>query len=677
MPPARRSGSEGGGSRRGERSVAVVVPVAVSGPLGPRSDLDRGEQGAPRPGRARGAPRRPSRCRRRRRRGPSSARSPPRRRGRRAAARRPAGVARPRSPGRRRPPARRRPSPWPCAATCRSRRRSAGPAGRGRPGSGRRRAGRSGRPRGTGAGRAEAGSEARIASVRSTTTGAVRRRAWRWRPSPRPPTPGSRRTRRGGPRGPPAPTPGGRGSPSRRADSGLTGQIAAHGRVVVASGRPVPRFWLRGRRSATLLRRGPADQPRPRGARRRRGEPRRVRAGLAGRRVAAGRPPGRRPVRRRRDPGGVPAGHPGAGPVPGRRVGPHLVAGHRPAHLRRRDPTPGRQRRSGPASRPSPTRRVRRSPPPPGEVELAHLVAALDPDRREAFVLTQVLGLPYAEAADVCGVPVGTIRSRVARARGDLLVAVGRRRRGPHRHVRLTASPSAARSQVVAWAPHVPSQPVPLAGGGPVPRVPVLRRPHRAVRRGVARRPPRVRADGGSPRRGDHGVLDRSHVDLGLGPGGAASDPDRGRDRDLLPGAGGGRRRGGYRSVVPRAGRRGRGRRAGERCPRLARQPVPDRRPRRGSIGPDAGRVRRGGHPRARAHRGHVVDHREPGGRRGGGGGRGRRPRTRVAWPDGLEGEPEPSAPPGPARPHRVRTPPAAPCWCRSVWRPPASGSRP
>jgi len=58
-----------------------------------------------------------------------------------------------------------------------------------------------------------------------------------------------------------------------------------------------------------------------------------------------------------------------------------------------------------------------------GEVELNTLVAALDPDRREAFVLTQVLGLRYAEAAQVCGVPVGTIRSRVARARGDLLAA--------------------------------------------------------------------------------------------------------------------------------------------------------------------------------------------------------------------------------------------------------------
>jgi RNA polymerase sigma-70 factor (ECF subfamily) len=58
-------------------------------------------------------------------------------------------------------------------------------------------------------------------------------------------------------------------------------------------------------------------------------------------------------------------------------------------------------------------------------VELNMLLDALDPDRREALVLTQVLGLTYAEAADVAGCPVGTIRSRVARARDDLLRATG------------------------------------------------------------------------------------------------------------------------------------------------------------------------------------------------------------------------------------------------------------
>jgi RNA polymerase sigma-70 factor (ECF subfamily) len=52
------------------------------------------------------------------------------------------------------------------------------------------------------------------------------------------------------------------------------------------------------------------------------------------------------------------------------------------------------------------------------------LLGRLDADRREAFVLTQLLGLPYAEAAEVAGCPVGTIRSRVARARGDLVEAL-------------------------------------------------------------------------------------------------------------------------------------------------------------------------------------------------------------------------------------------------------------
>jgi RNA polymerase sigma-70 factor, ECF subfamily len=56
-------------------------------------------------------------------------------------------------------------------------------------------------------------------------------------------------------------------------------------------------------------------------------------------------------------------------------------------------------------------------------VALTDLVARLEPDRRSAFVLTQLLGLGYLEAAEVCGCPVGTIRSRVARARADLFAA--------------------------------------------------------------------------------------------------------------------------------------------------------------------------------------------------------------------------------------------------------------
>jgi RNA polymerase sigma-70 factor, ECF subfamily len=52
------------------------------------------------------------------------------------------------------------------------------------------------------------------------------------------------------------------------------------------------------------------------------------------------------------------------------------------------------------------------------------LVQRLKPDQREAFVLTQLVGLSYAEAAAVADCAVGTIRSRVARARAELLAIV-------------------------------------------------------------------------------------------------------------------------------------------------------------------------------------------------------------------------------------------------------------
>jgi RNA polymerase sigma-70 factor (ECF subfamily) len=51
-------------------------------------------------------------------------------------------------------------------------------------------------------------------------------------------------------------------------------------------------------------------------------------------------------------------------------------------------------------------------------------IGAVEPERREAFVLTQVLGLSYDEAATVIGCPIGTVRSRVYRARADLVEAL-------------------------------------------------------------------------------------------------------------------------------------------------------------------------------------------------------------------------------------------------------------
>ena len=68
-----------------------------------------------------------------------------------------------------------------------------------------------------------------------------------------------------------------------------------------------------------------------------------------------------------------------------------------------------------------PDRALGQPPAVPGaEAAVGELLAALQSERRAAFVLTQLLGCSYAEAAAVCGCPVGTIRSRVARAREDL-----------------------------------------------------------------------------------------------------------------------------------------------------------------------------------------------------------------------------------------------------------------
>ena len=53
-------------------------------------------------------------------------------------------------------------------------------------------------------------------------------------------------------------------------------------------------------------------------------------------------------------------------------------------------------------------------------VDTELLLDELPDDQRDAFVLTQLLGYPYDEAAAIIDCPVGTIRSRVARARAHL-----------------------------------------------------------------------------------------------------------------------------------------------------------------------------------------------------------------------------------------------------------------
>jgi RNA polymerase sigma factor (sigma-70 family) len=57
-------------------------------------------------------------------------------------------------------------------------------------------------------------------------------------------------------------------------------------------------------------------------------------------------------------------------------------------------------------------------------IELA--IAALPPPFKETLVLRDINGLSYRDIADITSVPLGTVMSRLARARGLLMAALGR-----------------------------------------------------------------------------------------------------------------------------------------------------------------------------------------------------------------------------------------------------------
>jgi RNA polymerase sigma-70 factor (ECF subfamily) len=66
--------------------------------------------------------------------------------------------------------------------------------------------------------------------------------------------------------------------------------------------------------------------------------------------------------------------------------------------------------------------------------EFRAALAQLPPDQREALILVGASGFSYEEAAQICGSAVGTIKSRVNRARirlAELLAIEGARDMGP------------------------------------------------------------------------------------------------------------------------------------------------------------------------------------------------------------------------------------------------------
>jgi len=59
------------------------------------------------------------------------------------------------------------------------------------------------------------------------------------------------------------------------------------------------------------------------------------------------------------------------------------------------------------------------------EVTVAQGLAVIDPAHREIIALVDMHGFRYAEAAEILGVPEGTVMSRLSRARLALLDAIG------------------------------------------------------------------------------------------------------------------------------------------------------------------------------------------------------------------------------------------------------------
>jgi RNA polymerase sigma-70 factor (ECF subfamily) len=68
------------------------------------------------------------------------------------------------------------------------------------------------------------------------------------------------------------------------------------------------------------------------------------------------------------------------------------------------------------------------APAQPGRIALAEMARAIETlaaEQREALLLVVLEGMSYAEAAEVLGIPMGTLMSRLGRARAALRIATG------------------------------------------------------------------------------------------------------------------------------------------------------------------------------------------------------------------------------------------------------------
>ncbi|PJN21817.1 RNA polymerase sigma factor SigM [Kitasatospora sp. CB02891] len=122
--------------------------------------------------------------------------------------------------------------------------------------------------------------------------------------------------------------------------------------------------------------------------------------------------------------------------------------------------------------------------------EVADALAALPADQRAALVLVDMQGYPVAEAAEVLGVPVGTVKSRCARGRARLLPLLRHLR--PDDVPRGTDAARVPRGTDPGPAPREADPPRVPRGTTPGPRAPVADVPRgtpSAARTGNPNRP--------------------------------------------------------------------------------------------------------------------------------------------------------------------------------------------
>jgi RNA polymerase sigma-70 factor, ECF subfamily len=112
-----------------------------------------------------------------------------------------------------------------------------------------------------------------------------------------------------------------------------------------------------------------------------------------------------------------------------------------------------------------------------GELELRDLnraLASLSPGQRTALILVSASGFSYEEAAAICGCAVGTIKSRVARARDTLLqmlegTAVGMEAEDEARRLSSAARVNARRARSGGASARLPPALIGDSTGAPAP----------------------------------------------------------------------------------------------------------------------------------------------------------------------------------------------------------------